>query len=145
MSSWDANPWSNFCDPHWELTCRNKWHSGTSEIYTSPEIAVGMDFHALWKYTLWLFNRIPYIISNLEDFGTPENPGMKNNVTGFLIVYAGNMKVFHSSLAVSFYLSLGHLWFPYDWSKPVQHFIQHFLCMFDEILDEKLYFIWRIF
>ena len=23
-------------------------------------------------------------------------------------------------------------------SKPVQHFIQHFFCMFDEMLDEKL-------
>ena len=29
MSSRDTNPWSNFCDPHWELICRNKWHSGT--------------------------------------------------------------------------------------------------------------------
>ena len=41
MSSWDANPWSNFCDPHWELICCNKWHSGNS-----PEIAVGTHFHA---------------------------------------------------------------------------------------------------
>ena len=32
MSSWGTNPWSNFCDPHWELTCRNKWHPGNSEI-----------------------------------------------------------------------------------------------------------------
>ena len=46
MSSWDTNPWSNFCDPHWELICRNKWHPGTSEISTPPEIAVGTHFHA---------------------------------------------------------------------------------------------------
>ena len=26
----------------------------------------------------------------------------------------------------------------YGWSKPVQHFIQKFSCMFDEMLDEKL-------
>ena len=24
VSSWDNNPWSNFCDPHWELICHNK-------------------------------------------------------------------------------------------------------------------------
>ena len=24
--------WSSFCDPHWELTCRNKWHPGISEV-----------------------------------------------------------------------------------------------------------------
>ena len=35
MSSWDTNPWSNFCGPHWELICRNEWHPGTSEIFTS--------------------------------------------------------------------------------------------------------------
>ena len=46
MSSWDTNPWSNFCDPHWELICRNKWHPGTSEISTPLEIAVGTHFHA---------------------------------------------------------------------------------------------------
>ena len=34
MSSWDTDPWSNFCDPHWELICPNKWHLGTSEIST---------------------------------------------------------------------------------------------------------------
>ena len=45
MSSWDTNPWSNFCDPHWEFICRNKWHPGTSEISTAPEIAVGTHFH----------------------------------------------------------------------------------------------------
>ena len=22
------NRWSNFCNPHWELICRNKWHQG---------------------------------------------------------------------------------------------------------------------
>ena len=38
MSSWDTNPWSNFCDPHWKLICHNKWHPGTSEISTPPDI-----------------------------------------------------------------------------------------------------------
>ena len=46
MSSWDTNPWSNFCDPQWELICRNKWHPEISEISTTPEIAVGTHFHA---------------------------------------------------------------------------------------------------
>ena len=45
MSSWDTNPWSNFCDPHWELICHNKWHPGASEISTPPEIYVGIHFH----------------------------------------------------------------------------------------------------
>ena len=36
MSSWDTNPLSNLCDPHWELICYNKWHPGTSEISTPP-------------------------------------------------------------------------------------------------------------
>ena len=40
MSSFNTNPWSNFCDPHWELINRNKWHPGTSEISTPLEIAV---------------------------------------------------------------------------------------------------------
>ena len=38
-------PWSSFCDPHWELICLNKWHPGTSEIFTSLEIEVGTHFH----------------------------------------------------------------------------------------------------
>ena len=42
----DTNPWSNFCDPHWKLIRLNKWHPGTSEISTSPEIAVVTHFHA---------------------------------------------------------------------------------------------------
>ena len=41
MRSWDSNPWSNFCDHHWELICGNKWHAVTSKIFTPPEIAVG--------------------------------------------------------------------------------------------------------
>ena len=45
MSSWDTNPWHNFCDPHSELICRNTWHPGTTEISTTPEIAVGTYFH----------------------------------------------------------------------------------------------------
>ena len=28
MSSWDTSPWSNFCDPYWEIICHNKWHPG---------------------------------------------------------------------------------------------------------------------
>ena len=24
MILWDTNPWSNFCDPHWKVICRNK-------------------------------------------------------------------------------------------------------------------------
>ena len=48
MSSWDTNPWSNFCDSHWELICRNKWHPGTSEISTPPEIAAS-------TYLPWYF------------------------------------------------------------------------------------------
>ena len=46
VSWWDINPWNNFCDPHWELICRNKWRPGTSEISTPPEITVGIHFHA---------------------------------------------------------------------------------------------------
>ena len=50
MSSWDTNLRDNFCDPHWELICHNKWHSGTSEIFTLLEIAVGSLFH-VWHGT----------------------------------------------------------------------------------------------
>ena len=46
VRSWNTNRWSNFCDPHWELTFRNKWHPGTLEISTPPEIAVETHFHA---------------------------------------------------------------------------------------------------
>ena len=35
----------NFCDPNWELIFRNKWHWGTLEMSTPPEIAVGTHFH----------------------------------------------------------------------------------------------------
>ena len=45
MSSWITNPWSIFCDPHWELICCNKSHPGTLEIFTPPKIAVGTQFH----------------------------------------------------------------------------------------------------
>ena len=53
MSSWDTNPRSNFCEPHWELICRNKWHPGTSKISTPPEITVVTHFHTRtshWNY-----------------------------------------------------------------------------------------------
>ena len=45
MSSWDTNPWSNFCDLHWKLICCHKWHLGTWEKSASPEVAVGTHFH----------------------------------------------------------------------------------------------------
>ena len=31
MSSWGTNPWSDFCNPQWELIGHNKSHLGTSE------------------------------------------------------------------------------------------------------------------
>ena len=37
---------NNFCDPHWELICRNKWHPGNSEISAPQEIAVGTHLYA---------------------------------------------------------------------------------------------------
>ena len=45
MNSWDTNPWSNFFDPDWVLTCHNKWHPRSSEISTPPETAVGTYYH----------------------------------------------------------------------------------------------------
>ena len=45
MSSSDTNPWTNFCDPHWELIFCNKWHPWISKISTPTEIAVGTHFH----------------------------------------------------------------------------------------------------
>ena len=45
MSPQDTNPWNNFCDPHWELICHNKWHPGTSKISTLPEIATTAHFY----------------------------------------------------------------------------------------------------
>ena len=31
VSSWDNDPWNNFCEPHWKLIYHNKWHAGTSK------------------------------------------------------------------------------------------------------------------
>ena len=45
MSSCSTNPWSIFCDSHWELICCNKCHPGTSEISTPPEITAETHFH----------------------------------------------------------------------------------------------------
>ena len=45
-----TNRWSNFCDPHWELICHNKWHPETLKIFIPPEIAVGSHFHT-WHGT----------------------------------------------------------------------------------------------
>ena len=50
MGSWGTYPWSNFCDPHWELICWNKWHPETSEISTPPAIATGRHFY-VWHGT----------------------------------------------------------------------------------------------
>ena len=50
VSSWDINPCSYFCDPHWELICPNKQHPGNSEISTLLEIAVGTHF-LVWDDT----------------------------------------------------------------------------------------------
>ena len=50
MNAQDTNSWSNFCDPHWELICRNKWQPRTLEISIPLEIAVGTHFHA-WHGT----------------------------------------------------------------------------------------------
>ena len=46
VGSWDTNPRSNFCDPHWEFIGHNKWHPETLEISTLPEIAVGTHYNA---------------------------------------------------------------------------------------------------
>ena len=50
VSSWETNPWSNFCDLHGELICHNKWHPRKSKISTPLEIAVGTHFH-VWHDT----------------------------------------------------------------------------------------------
>ena len=46
VSSWDTNPWCNFCDNHWELICCNWRDRGTSEISAPLEIALETHFHA---------------------------------------------------------------------------------------------------
>ena len=56
MSSWETNPWSNFCDPHWEPIWRNKWQPGILEISIPPEIAIEIDLHVgHGNETIWLF------------------------------------------------------------------------------------------
>ena len=56
MSLWDTYSCINFCDPHWELICHNKWHPRTLDISTPLEIAVGTHFRAWLKIMekLWL-------------------------------------------------------------------------------------------
>ena len=34
VSSWDTNPWSNFCDPHWKLISHDKWHARAQRALT---------------------------------------------------------------------------------------------------------------
>ena len=46
IETWDTDPWNNFCDPHWKLMCRKKWHLGTSGISPPPEIALATHFYA---------------------------------------------------------------------------------------------------
>ena len=50
LSLWDTNPWSNFCDSHWELICRNKQHPGTPEISKPQETPVETHFY-VWHGT----------------------------------------------------------------------------------------------
>ena len=50
VSTWNSDPWGNFCDPHWEVICSNKWHPGTLGIIAPLEIAVGTHFYA-WHGT----------------------------------------------------------------------------------------------
>ena len=35
----------NFCEPHWQLICHNKWCPGISEIFKPLDIVAGMHFH----------------------------------------------------------------------------------------------------
>ena len=83
VTLWDTNLWSSFCDPYWELICRNKWYSRTSEIPTPPQIALGtfmcdMTLKLPWYYYLltekshWLL--LPTLYSLLSgDTVQPEN------------------------------------------------------------------------
>ena len=50
MSSWDTNSWSNFCDPHWELVCRNKWLPGNSCRDTLPCATWHWNYHGIFRY-----------------------------------------------------------------------------------------------
>ena len=34
VSSWDTNPWSNFCGPHWKLISHDKWHARAQRALT---------------------------------------------------------------------------------------------------------------
>ena len=96
MSSWDTNPWSNFCDPHWELICHNKWHPGTSEISTKPEIAVGMHFHVqTWHenypsiFTCWWRN----LLVATSKFGllTIRQPSAPENTYSHILKVTGQV------------------------------------------------------
>ena len=58
--SWETNPWFNYCDPNWELICCSKWHSGTSQVSTPPELAIGTHFHVqhITKTTQYLYMKM---------------------------------------------------------------------------------------
>ena len=45
-SYWDTDPWSDFCDLHWELVCCNNWNAKGLEISTPVKIVVTTHFHA---------------------------------------------------------------------------------------------------
>ena len=68
-----------FFDPHWEIICQNKWHPGTSEISTPPEIALGIQFneqHGIKTITIFLPTDIfTFCFVSLLSGGTvkPEN------------------------------------------------------------------------
>ena len=73
-------------------------------------------------FSMFMF---PYIISSLKNFAALQNPGTRDHVIGFLIVYRSNIQVCYFSLGVfhyHFHLSLADLWFPYSvLSKPSVH------------------------
>ena len=58
MSSWDTNPWSNFCDPYWELMCHNKYTRDLRNIHTTGNSCVdalscvNVTLKLLWYFDL---------------------------------------------------------------------------------------------
>ena len=72
MRSWDTNPWSNFCDPQWELICRNKWHTDLRNIhntgnscretlpYASMALKLPQYFHLLMEKPLGRYFKVRF-------------------------------------------------------------------------------------
>ena len=71
-------------------------------IFTLPNVSPP-DFNSTFQFLIDLFNHIADIISNLKDFEILQNPGIRNHVISFCIVYPGNTQVYHPSLAVFLY------------------------------------------